>query len=53
MKKTILLTGATGAVGEQTLLELLKQKETYDIVAFDLDTPEDLAKFTNKNNTSQ
>jgi nucleoside-diphosphate-sugar epimerase len=39
MKKTILLTGATGSVGLETLRELIRRKERYNIRVFSLDNP--------------
>lgn len=38
MKKTILLTGASGNVGREILKQLLVKKEVYDIIVFDLKT---------------
>lgn len=38
MKKTILLTGASGAVGSEALKELVRRKEAYHIRVFDVKT---------------
>ena len=39
MKKTVLLTGASGTVGREALAELLKRKKQFHIRVLDLDTP--------------
>jgi nucleoside-diphosphate-sugar epimerase len=39
MKKTVLLTGPSGAVGSETLKELVKNIEMYNIKTFDINTP--------------
>jgi nucleoside-diphosphate-sugar epimerase len=39
MKKTVLVTGAGGTVGSETLKELLKKNERYNIKTFDLSKP--------------
>ncbi|WDV48201.1 NAD(P)-dependent oxidoreductase [Clostridiaceae bacterium M8S5] len=39
-KKTILLTGASGSIGEEALKELIKRKDIYDIRVFDIKTKE-------------
>ena len=44
MKKRILLTGASGAVGIQTLMELVKHTDTYEITAFDLENKQSKKK---------
>lgn len=41
MKKTILLTGATGSVGSEALRELIRQQNRYHIRIFSLDTPQE------------
>ncbi len=41
MKKTILLTGATGSVGIEALRELIRRQDRYHIRIFSLDTPQE------------
>jgi nucleoside-diphosphate-sugar epimerase len=41
MRKTILLTGATGSVGIETLRELIRQREGYQIRVLCLDAPQE------------
>jgi nucleoside-diphosphate-sugar epimerase len=43
MKSTILLTGATGSVGLETLRELLRRSNRYRVRVFSLDTPQERA----------
>jgi len=38
MTKRVLLTGPTGTVGEEVLAELLRRRDRYEILAFDLPT---------------
>ncbi|MCF6183169.1 MAG: NAD(P)-dependent oxidoreductase [Bacteroidales bacterium] len=45
MKQTILLTGACGTVGFETLKELISKKEKYEIRIFDLPTKKNKKKF--------
>jgi nucleoside-diphosphate-sugar epimerase len=43
MKPVILLTGATGSVGLETLRELLRRSDRYRVRVFSLDTPQERA----------
>ncbi len=45
MKKRILLTGASGSVGYETLKQLCQKKDIYDITIFDIDTKSARKKF--------
>lgn len=44
-RKTILLTGAGGAIGRECLQLLLKRRHLYDLRVFDLDTPKNREYF--------